>query len=277
MLVPKDSADRQTSPTSRAGRWRSTRAPTSITCWSGRWKPAGLGYGDIEPVYLPPADARAAFERGAVDAWVIWDPFLAAAQAATGARTLADGTGLVSNHQFYLGGAAVRRPTSRRSSRRSWPNWRRPIGGRRPIPTERRPNCWRRGIGIPVPVLRGGAGAGMGYGVQPLGDDGRRPSSRRSPTPSTAWACCPSRSAYAMPSGRPAHDRTAADHRRPLVPADPWRRPLSRHHAGRARGRPRAICARSPRRPTISAISACCCRPGAPARTPGWWPRHWCR
>ena len=63
---------------------------------------AGLTYTDIEPVYLPPADARAAFERGSVDAWVIWDPFLAAAQAATGARTLADGTGLVKNHQFYL-------------------------------------------------------------------------------------------------------------------------------------------------------------------------------
>ena len=63
---------------------------------------AGLTYAEIEPVYLPPADARAAFERGAVDAWVIWDPFLAAAQSATGARTLADGTGLVKNHQFYL-------------------------------------------------------------------------------------------------------------------------------------------------------------------------------
>src|SRR5215207_1180776 len=63
---------------------------------------AGLTYADVEPVYLPPADARAAFERGAVDAWAIWDPFLAAAQAATGARTLVDGTGLVSNHQFYL-------------------------------------------------------------------------------------------------------------------------------------------------------------------------------
>ena len=41
----------------------------------------------------PPADARAAFEQGAVDAWVIWDPFQAAAEAATGARTLADGKG----------------------------------------------------------------------------------------------------------------------------------------------------------------------------------------
>lgn len=63
---------------------------------------AGLAYSDIQPVFLAPADARAAFERGAVDAWAIWDPFQAAAEAATGARTLADGTGLVSNHQFYL-------------------------------------------------------------------------------------------------------------------------------------------------------------------------------
>lgn len=63
---------------------------------------AGLAYKDIEVVYLPPADARAAFERGSVDAWVIWDPFLAAAEKQLGARILADGKGLVSNHQFYL-------------------------------------------------------------------------------------------------------------------------------------------------------------------------------
>ncbi len=63
---------------------------------------ANLTPADVSPVYLAPADARAAFERGSVDAWVIWDPFLAAAQHATGARTLADGTGLVENNQFYL-------------------------------------------------------------------------------------------------------------------------------------------------------------------------------
>ena len=63
---------------------------------------AGVKYSEIEPAFLAPADARAAFERGAVDAWVIWDPFQAAAEAATGARILADGTGIVSNYQFYF-------------------------------------------------------------------------------------------------------------------------------------------------------------------------------
>jgi sulfonate transport system substrate-binding protein len=43
---------------------------------------AGLTFNDIKPAYLQPADARAAFESGAIDAWVIWDPFLAAAELA---------------------------------------------------------------------------------------------------------------------------------------------------------------------------------------------------
>ena len=63
---------------------------------------AGVPYGDVTTVFLAPADARAAFERGAVDAWAIWDPFQAAAEKTLGARTLTDGTGLVANHQFYL-------------------------------------------------------------------------------------------------------------------------------------------------------------------------------
>ncbi|TCM64337.1 sulfonate transport system substrate-binding protein [Acinetobacter calcoaceticus] len=61
-----------------------------------------LNLDDINVVYLPPADARAAFEKGAVDAWVIWDPFFAAAEQQLGARVIATGKDLVSNHQFYL-------------------------------------------------------------------------------------------------------------------------------------------------------------------------------
>jgi sulfonate transport system substrate-binding protein len=63
---------------------------------------AGLKYTDIQTVFLAPADALAAFTRGAVDAWVIWDPYEAAAEASTGARILTDGTGLVANYQFYF-------------------------------------------------------------------------------------------------------------------------------------------------------------------------------
>ena len=36
---------------------------------------AGLTFEDIKPVYLQPAEARAAFQSGSVDAWAIWDPF----------------------------------------------------------------------------------------------------------------------------------------------------------------------------------------------------------
>lgn len=73
---------------------------------------AGLAYADIQPVFLPPADARAAFERGAVDAWAIWDPFLAAVEKQTGARILADGRGVVNNYAYYLAerGYAERNP-----------------------------------------------------------------------------------------------------------------------------------------------------------------------
>jgi len=62
----------------------------------------GLSYGDLSLVYLPPADARAAFEKGSVDAWVIWDPFLAAAEKSLEARILADATGVVGNRAYYF-------------------------------------------------------------------------------------------------------------------------------------------------------------------------------
>jgi sulfonate transport system substrate-binding protein len=62
----------------------------------------GVKFSEIQPVYLAPADARAAFERGAIDAWAIWDPFLEAAKRQSNARLLADADGIVSHHQFFL-------------------------------------------------------------------------------------------------------------------------------------------------------------------------------
>lgn len=62
----------------------------------------GLQYGDVTPVWLAPADARAAFERGSVDAWAIWEPYLAAAQQTLKARILADADGVVKNRAYYF-------------------------------------------------------------------------------------------------------------------------------------------------------------------------------
>lgn len=63
---------------------------------------AGLQYTDVKTVFLPPGDARPAFEQSQVDAWVIWDPFQAAAEQAIGARILRDGQGIVANRGFFL-------------------------------------------------------------------------------------------------------------------------------------------------------------------------------
>jgi len=64
---------------------------------------AGLSFKDIQPVYLPPADARAAFVNGSVDAWVVWDPYLAAIQQSQPVRVLADYQGLLHANSFYEG------------------------------------------------------------------------------------------------------------------------------------------------------------------------------
>jgi sulfonate transport system substrate-binding protein len=61
-----------------------------------------LKYTDFQPIYLTPADARAAFQRGAVDAWAIWDPFFVAAQMQLGARVLTNAEGITNRYQYFL-------------------------------------------------------------------------------------------------------------------------------------------------------------------------------
>ena len=69
----------------------------------------GLQWSDITPVYLTPSDGRAAFERGALDAWGIWDPYYAAAEIDGRARVLSTGVGLTSNNSYYLASRALTR------------------------------------------------------------------------------------------------------------------------------------------------------------------------
>ncbi|WP_455864973.1 aliphatic sulfonate ABC transporter substrate-binding protein [Pantoea agglomerans] len=63
---------------------------------------AGLKFSDIQPAYLTPADARAAFQQGDVDAWAIWDPYYSAALLQGGVRVLTDGSQLNQTGSFYL-------------------------------------------------------------------------------------------------------------------------------------------------------------------------------
>ncbi|WP_375465627.1 aliphatic sulfonate ABC transporter substrate-binding protein [uncultured Methylobacterium sp.] len=65
-------------------------------------KRAGLSFADIKPAYLQAPEGAAAFEQGSLDAWVIWDPFLAIAEAKRPVRVIADATGFSSYHRYYL-------------------------------------------------------------------------------------------------------------------------------------------------------------------------------
>jgi aliphatic sulfonates family ABC transporter substrate-binding protein len=62
----------------------------------------GLTPADVQPVYLQPADAGAAFRAGAVDAWSIWDPFFAIIGLETGTRVLTTGVGVAPSNSFFL-------------------------------------------------------------------------------------------------------------------------------------------------------------------------------
>ncbi|WMY73032.1 sulfonate ABC transporter substrate-binding protein [Buttiauxella selenatireducens] len=63
---------------------------------------AGLKFTDVQAAYLTPADARAAFQQGNVDAWAIWDPYYSAVLLNGGVRVLTDGSELVQTGSFYL-------------------------------------------------------------------------------------------------------------------------------------------------------------------------------
>ena len=67
----------------------------------------GLAITDVQTVFLKPSDARAAFENGSVDAWAIWDPYLASAEVSLPTRKIADGvtpSGKVidENREYFL-------------------------------------------------------------------------------------------------------------------------------------------------------------------------------
>jgi sulfonate transport system substrate-binding protein len=91
---------------------------------------AGLSFKDIQPQYLQPADALAAFSSGTIDAWAIWEPFTSQAELQNKAKLLVDGNGYVNglNFQVAAPGAledkgkdvAIRDFLTRLTKARSW-------------------------------------------------------------------------------------------------------------------------------------------------------------
>ena len=101
ILVPANSAI-QTLEDLRGKKIAFTKGSSANYLLAKALKSAGIKWTDIEPANLTPADARAAFQQGNVDAWVIWDPFYAAAQAQVDIRVVKDSKGLAANRDFYL-------------------------------------------------------------------------------------------------------------------------------------------------------------------------------
>ena len=66
---------------------------------------AGLSWSDITPTPLAPADATVAFSRGIVDAWSIWDPYLALAEIKDKVRVIAFDKDVHKPNAFYIAGS----------------------------------------------------------------------------------------------------------------------------------------------------------------------------
>jgi sulfonate transport system substrate-binding protein len=66
---------------------------------------AGVAWSDITPAPLAPADATAAFVKGSVDAWSIWDPYLSLAELKEGARVIAFDKDVHKPNAFYIAGS----------------------------------------------------------------------------------------------------------------------------------------------------------------------------
>ena len=64
-------------------------------------KQAGLTWQDIQPVWLTPADARAALDKNAIDAWAIWEPYISATETQGNAKILFDSKTLPAVYSFY--------------------------------------------------------------------------------------------------------------------------------------------------------------------------------
>ncbi|WP_424134241.1 ABC transporter substrate-binding protein [Roseomonas chloroacetimidivorans] len=91
---------------------------------------AGLPLDAVRFVFLLPADAKAAYSSGAVDAWATWEPYVSQEELLSGARRIANGEGITPGLGFQAArteAIAARRPelaefVRRLAAARAWAN-----------------------------------------------------------------------------------------------------------------------------------------------------------
>ncbi len=106
IIVPKNSR-LTTVAALRGAKLAFTRGSSAQAFVRAALRGAGLDQADVNAVNLTPTQAAQAFAASAVDAWAIWDPFLAQAEVELGARVLVSGDGLARSNSFLLANADV--------------------------------------------------------------------------------------------------------------------------------------------------------------------------
>ena len=103
IIVPKDSAI-QTLADLKGKRVAFGKGSSAHNLLVAALEKADLSWSDITPAALAPADATAAFVKGSVDAWSIWDPYLALAELKESARVIAFDKDVHKPNSFYIAG-----------------------------------------------------------------------------------------------------------------------------------------------------------------------------
>ncbi|MEU5883931.1 ABC transporter substrate-binding protein [Spirillospora sp. NPDC047279] len=115
-------------------------------------KRAGLTFKDIEPQYLAPPDALAAFAQGKLDAWAIWDPYTAQGEAQAGARVLVDGNGYTTGFNLLVAGEKALGSKAKEAALRDYiARQRRALVWAADHPKEWGA-VWSKDTGLPLPV-----------------------------------------------------------------------------------------------------------------------------
>lgn len=104
IIVPKDSPIK-TIADLRGKRVAFAKGSSAHNLLVAALEKAGLSWSDITPAPLAPADATAAYVKGSVDAWSIWDPYLALSELKEGARVIVFDKDVHKPNAFYIAGA----------------------------------------------------------------------------------------------------------------------------------------------------------------------------